>query len=142
MVMAHQFPATNPSTEFKDLPFVKDGGRYGPRDFWAVEPTGDFCADYDTGEQYALMFLEHENQFSHPRPSLGCVVRDISRSGDTNGIVFGFMQTIGDVYMAVLRGDPTFLLRLEAFYSNRKARSEELNRLEREKRRERARGAV
>ncbi len=140
--MAHQFPATNPSTEFKDLPFVKDGGRYGPRDFWAVEPTGEFCADYDTGEQYALMFLEHENQLSHPRPSLGCVVRDISRSGDTNGIVLGFMQTIGDVYMAVLRGDPTFLSRLEACYADRRARFEEQERLEREKRSESARGAA
>ena len=38
--MVDQIPSTNPSTEFKDLPFVKDGGRYGPRDFWAVEPTG------------------------------------------------------------------------------------------------------
>ena len=129
-MMAHQFPATNPSTELKDLPFVKDGGRYGPCDFWVVEPTGDFCTDYNTGERYALMFLEYEKQFPHPRPSLGCVVRNIARSGDTNGIVYGFMQTIGDVYMAVLRGDPTFLLRLEASCANRQARSGQLDRLE------------
>ncbi len=119
--MADQNPTKNSSTEFRDLPFVKDGGCYGPYNFWAVAPTGNYCADYDTGEKYALMFLEHEKQFLHPGPSLGSVVRDILRSGDTNGIVLGFMQTIGDVYMAVLRGDPTFPSRLEAFYADRRA---------------------
>ena len=140
--MVDQVPATNPSADFTDLPFVKDGGRYGPRDFWAVEPTGNFCADYDTGERYALMFLKHEKRFPQPRPTLGSVVRDISSTGDTSGIVFGFMQTIGDVYMAVLRGDPTFLARLEASYADRQDQLEEQNRLEQEKPIESARGAA
>ena len=140
--MVDQVPATNPSTDFTNLPFVKDGGRYGPRHFWAVEPTGNFCADYDTGEQYALEFLKHEKRFPQPRPTLGCVVRDISSIGDTSGIVFGFMQTIGDVYMAVLRGDPTFLARLEASYADRRERFEEQKRLEQEKHSGTARGAA
>ena len=121
VAMADQHPTNDPTTKFRDLPFVKDGGRDGPFNFWAVEPTGNYCADYDTGEKYALMFLEHEKQHLPPCPSLGAVMRDISRSGDINGIVYGFMQTIGDAYMAVLRGDPTFLSRLEAFYADRRA---------------------
>ena len=122
--MADQNPTKDPSTEFRDLPVVRDGGRDGPFNFWTVEPTGNYCADYDTGEKYALMFLEHEKQSPYPCPSLGSVVRDILNSGDTNGIVLGFVQTIGDVYMAVLRGDPTFPSRLEAFYADRRAMRE------------------
>ena len=122
--MADQNSTKDPSTDIRNLPFVNDNGRYGPVNFWAVEPTGNYCADYDTGEKYALMFLEHEKQSEYPCPSLGSVVRDMLKCGDTNGIVLGFMQTIGDVYMAVLRGDPTFPARLEAFYADRRATQE------------------
>ena len=46
------------------LPFTKDGD-VGAIHYWAVEPTGDWCADTTTGRDYAdallVVMREHES---------------------------------------------------------------------------------
>lgn len=46
------------------LPFVKKVGRY--LDYWAVTPTGDWAKDRDTGEDYALVYLEYRKHDQWP----------------------------------------------------------------------------
>jgi len=54
--------------EVTDLPFVKftprRGSAYPHQSYWHVNPTGRFCADWKTGEDYAVEAYE----FMHRRP--------------------------------------------------------------------------
>lgn len=74
---------------------------------WDVKPTGDYTADCKTGRAYAVQFLKScDNTFGW-----GCllstIVADMVRAGTSrafpdghlkvNGIVIGFMSTIGRV---------------------------------------------
>lgn len=74
------------------LPFVKEVGR--TLDYWAVTPTGNWCDDHDTGQDYALLYLEfrqHDN-----RPGLPEIVMAMVRHGvqEGNPVAIGFLQTL------------------------------------------------
>ncbi len=83
------------------LPFVKHrpnwkpgDGRF-PRDFWAVEASGDYGADCETGGEFARVALDNEN---FP-VLLGWVVLDMVDKGKeslkaNNGLIVGFMTEI------------------------------------------------
>jgi hypothetical protein len=84
------------------LPFVKDDPEWtpeserGPRDFWAVETTGDAWQDWTLGEEYAKIVLDYmtKEQFS---PLLGYIVDAMILKGELLGapsgrIIVGFME--------------------------------------------------
>ncbi len=74
---------------------------------WAVQPTGDYCEDYETGKAYALEFLKScDGTFGWcellPQIAVGMVVAGPTGARPdgkpmVNGVVIGFMGTIGQV---------------------------------------------
>jgi hypothetical protein len=86
------------------LPFVKDrpswkvGDRNYPRDFWAVEATGDYAADCAIGEAFAEQALDYINA-NDDDWFLGSIVFDMIVKGEKSheadkGIIVGFMAEI------------------------------------------------
>jgi hypothetical protein len=59
---------------------------------WKVEPTGDWLADNEIGEQYARMLLKLRTS---RRPLLCLIVRDMIATGRYTGIEAGFLGTLG-----------------------------------------------
>lgn len=75
------------------------------RSVWAIEPTGGYSVDYETGRAYAIDFLESNDGTVGWATLLAQIVRDMIGAGPsgqwgdgqakTDGIVTGFMNTIG-----------------------------------------------
>lgn len=87
------FPKRKGGKSFYDLypmPFFDKSRRC----CWAVQPTGDYRKDLDTGRDYAVQFLSSCDGTVGWSTLLGSIVCDISRSGDTSGLVIGFMRVI------------------------------------------------
>lgn len=61
---------------------------------WTVQPTGDYSKDIKTGKDYATQFLLSNDGTVGWSTLLGGIVRDMVRSGDTSGLVIGFMSVI------------------------------------------------
>ena len=81
----------------KALPFVKEGGKGEPRNFWSVAPTGNYQDDWRTGEIYALEALKYMAADPSPPGSLlGYVAADLqAHGGDYSGVELGFFNCIG-----------------------------------------------
>ena len=77
-----------------NLPFVQrlDDGTLC---HWLVKPTGRWSVDCDTGAEYARLFLPFLRINLGP-VMLGWIGIDMIAAGDRNGIVVGFLSTIGD----------------------------------------------
>ena len=77
---------------------------------WAVEPTGDYSADVETGRAYAIEFLQSNDGTDGWTTLLTQIVCDMIGAGPsghwadgkakTNGVVVGFMHTIGKALCA------------------------------------------
>ena len=83
------------------LPFtaVRDGkqlpkptGDQFPRCFWHVQPTGDYHADCKTGQQFALAYLEYEENDVGGCGVLNMIVQDMPR--EMSGIEHSFLQMV------------------------------------------------
>lgn len=73
-----------------ELPQATKGQR--PRCFWHVQPTGNYRADCQTGQEYALAYLEYEgNDLSGPG-FLNWIVEDMPR--EMSGIEHSFLQMV------------------------------------------------
>ena len=83
------------------LPFF-DADR---RSAWAAQPSGDYSADCELGKKYALEFLNSRDGTAGWASLLPQIVADMICRGPggvfpnghpkTNGVVIGFMGTIG-----------------------------------------------
>ena len=69
---------------------------------WAVEPSGDYAADCETGRHYAYAFLRSCDGTAGWAAILPQIVADIARAGQVNGIVIGFMGAIGSMLADVI----------------------------------------
>ena len=74
----------------KELP--KPTGDQWPRCFWHVHPTGDYKADCKTGQDYALAYLEFEENDVGGPGCLNMIVRDMPR--ELSGIEHSFLQMV------------------------------------------------
>ncbi len=99
-------PRQKSQYELYPLPFF-DAER---RSTWEVRPTGSYSADYETGRAYAVKFLESCDGTVGWSSLLANVVADMIGAGAgtwpdgsarINGVVVGFMQTIGRQLAAV-----------------------------------------
>jgi hypothetical protein len=94
---------TKSQYELYPLPFFAAKAR----STWAVEPSGNYTADYATGKAYALEFLRSCDGTVGWSSLLAKIVGDMIGVGPSgrwpdgapriNGIVIGFMSTIGTV---------------------------------------------
>jgi hypothetical protein len=86
------------------LPFVKDRPNWKPedgrkpRDFWAVNTTGDYGADCAVGVEFAKRALDYINAEDH-NCFLGWAVLDMIGKGEesleaNSGLIVGFMGEI------------------------------------------------
>jgi hypothetical protein len=62
---------------------------------WDVKPTGDYAADCETGQQYAVAFMDSCDGTNGWATLLPNIVADMIRAGPADGIVIGFMGVIG-----------------------------------------------
>jgi len=95
-------PRTKSQYERYPLPFFSKRGCT-----WNVVPSGDYGADCETGNRYAMEFLKSCDGSCGWSSLLQNIVADMIRAGPngtfaggspkTNGIVIGFMGTIGRV---------------------------------------------
>jgi hypothetical protein len=99
-----------------NLPFVKRyGGRGRALHWWHVNPTGDFCKDYDTGREYALEFLRQCANRGNMGTDLSNILwalhevkrtkRRRLRNGKyvktrPHGIELGFMRGVGELFQS------------------------------------------
>ncbi len=84
----------------KALPFVKEGGKGEPRNFWSVAPTGNYCDDWRTGEIYALEALKYMARRDTDMPAgnflLGHIATHLQALGsEYSGVELGFFNCIG-----------------------------------------------
>jgi hypothetical protein len=63
------------------------------RNSWAVQDC-EYSKDLDTGKDYATQFLLSNDGTAGWSTLLGGIVRDMVLSGDTSGLVIGFMRVI------------------------------------------------
>jgi hypothetical protein len=76
---------------------------------WKVEPTGNYSEDHETGEAYAIKFLRSCGGTIGWSKLLPQIVGDIIQAGQPNGVVIGFMPTIGNALnCAQMAGSPPF----------------------------------
>lgn len=75
------------------LPFVRWGDK-GKREFWCVKPTGEWIADCAIGDAYAEWMLLSVPASELPR-LLGWIVMSMISDGQHDGVVVGFMGTVG-----------------------------------------------
>jgi len=78
---------------------------------WDVQPTGNYSADCETGHAYAIAFLKTADGSYGWNSLLGGIVTDMIQAGSHsvsedghphfNGVVSGFMSTIGRLVNAV-----------------------------------------
>lgn len=74
----------------KQLP--KPIGDQWPRCFWHVNPTGDHAEDCNTGRQYALVYLDFEENDVGGSGVLNMIVKDMPR--EMSGIEHTFLQMV------------------------------------------------
>ncbi len=81
----------------KALPFVNEGGKGEPRNFWSVAPTENYQDDWRTGEIYALEALKYMAADPSPPGSLlGYIATDLqAHGGEYSGVELGFFNCIG-----------------------------------------------
>ncbi len=94
---------------FPPLKFVRSQpGRTHPRrDYWAVEPTGQYMVDCDTGAAMAQDYLEYLVEGGNSGWTiLPDTVREIIARGDNSGLFVGFMGTIGQALAASMLRSP------------------------------------
>ena len=98
--------------DFSDLPFIVDDdrGRTLQRSFWNVTPTGDYAADSQLGEDYALKTLQYINETEFT-PLLGWILEEMPPKERTSQIEFGFFATL--TYLA-MRGMNTTGRRMQS----------------------------
>jgi hypothetical protein len=89
------------------MPFFNAGRRCT----WDIEPTGDYGVDCETGREYAVRFLESCDGSIGWGSIVGQIARDMILAGpdedargrkNSNGVVIGFMGTIGSVLAACM----------------------------------------
>jgi hypothetical protein len=103
----HREPPQKSQYDLYLLPFFAAGCH----STWAVKPTGDYCKDCETGRRYAIEFLRSCDGTLGWSTLLTQVVGDMIRAGPDgnwpsgrakiNGIVVGFMGTIGKTLTSV-----------------------------------------
>ena len=80
-----------PIVNVTDLPFVKDTRKGGlRRNFWHVQPTGSYADDCETGERYALAYLDYLTSNPDCPGVLQFIVSHMPR--DVTGIEVAFLQ--------------------------------------------------
>lgn len=79
------------------LPFVRDigKGKKSKRSFWHTETTGDYSSDWQLGEKYGMLLLEHLKKGENTH-LLGWCVDDMHQTSpeDAKGIKLGFLSFI------------------------------------------------
>ena len=81
--------------EIADLPFIRDGKRRpngSRRHFWNVEPSGRYAEDCETGERFALAYLDYLTNNPDCPGVLPMIVADMPR--EITGIEVAFLQHI------------------------------------------------
>ena len=86
--------------DLSGLPFIVDDdrGRTLKRSFWNVTPTGDYAADSQLGEDYALKTIQYITQTEFT-PLLGWILEEMPSKNRCSQIEFGFFATLA--YMAM-----------------------------------------
>ena len=86
--------------KMESLPFVKrkqpDRRKGGGYDYWAVNPSGNYARDCQTGNDYARLLLPHL-KYNAGIPLLGSIVLDMIEAGDAEsgkGLIIGFMAEL------------------------------------------------
>ena len=78
---------------------------------WAIEPSGHYAEDYETGRALAIEFLKSNDGTVGWTTLLGQIVSDMINAGPSaerlpggkphsNGLVLGFMRVLGQVLCA------------------------------------------
>jgi hypothetical protein len=67
-----------------------------------VKPTGDYAADCETDEAYAIEFVKTCDKTYGWASLMQSITSDIIRAGSKNGIVIGFMGVIGSALATVM----------------------------------------
>jgi hypothetical protein len=78
-------------------------------DFWAVEPSGNYTADYGRGEQFGHEFMEYLVASGPTNGNvvlLSWIVNRMAEKADKSALVLGFMKSIGRVLVAMIYGCP------------------------------------
>ena len=106
-----------------ELPFVADRpGRRTGRSFWAVKPAGNYTDEWQQGQEMALAYMAWQRKQHEADPdmsnSMGPIIAEMIRAGDTSGVPLGFFSTIVDASMG--HWHPVLLDRLRQFYDERK----------------------
>lgn len=84
------------------LPFVGRRSDGKMRDFWHIQPSGDYAQECLQGNFYAEEFLKYiaKHRDAH---LLGPIVRDITRHQLNTGIEIGFMIRISKPFLNRIR---------------------------------------
>jgi len=106
------------------LPFIRKGKR-GRSEiiecYWDVKPTGDFAADHNSAQEYALNWMEHEHRALLVRPvqriPLVNIIADMVKQGvdiQNDPIASGFLYLINNLSMDLWT--PAVIAHARAFY--------------------------
>jgi hypothetical protein len=90
-IQAKKRPKQKSQYELYPLPFFNGKERCT----WDVKPTGNYGADCETGEAYAIEFLKTCDNSYGWASLMQSITSDMIRAGSKNGIVIGFMGVIG-----------------------------------------------
>ena len=78
------------------LPFVLVNKPKGTgRCHWSVKPSGDYCKDYEQGQEWARLVVPLL-RYNFGSPLLSWIVEDMIKAGERNGLTIGFVREIGD----------------------------------------------
>lgn len=105
--------------QITDLPFIRDvlvhkegkKRRVRRRLFWHVEPTGDYAADCETGQQWAIEYLKAQRRLT---PNLVTIVA--AMPAERTGLEVGFLSTIQTAAVAGLPAAERLVEYLKARY--------------------------
>jgi hypothetical protein len=90
------------------LPFVRPSPDGVGRQFWHVEPTGDYQADCALGRGFAVLAVG--TAVASRSPSLiGWVMGEMGRNPEWGSVEIGFMRGVADLAcmaMSMARGNP------------------------------------
>lgn len=75
----------------RDVPVRPDSTT---REFWAVEPSGNWSSDTQLGSEYGRIYLDSMRR-SNRGPLLGWIVSDMIRNGHFTGVEAGFLGVVG-----------------------------------------------
>ncbi len=84
----------NPTLTIYDLPFVSQCSD-GTKDLWAVETTGNWAADCDTGARHGAALIAFMQETENPS-ILGLVGQRMAQRGTWSGIECGFLHSIAE----------------------------------------------